>query len=122
PSALPHGGGLPALRVPGAGAAAARRTPAALAVLRPQEPLVPLGLGQHRRHLVDGRLVMPQERDEGVAMAARELREVVAERAPGLDTLIEIEVEVELPAALLEVIQPFPDPIDLVLGRPLALQ
>ena len=65
---------------------------------------------------------MPQEKDEGVAMAARELREVMAERVPGLDAVIEIEVEVELPAALLEVIQPFPDPIDLVLGRPLALQ
>src|SRR5207245_11424716 len=65
---------------------------------------------------------MPQEKDEGVAMAARELREVVAERVPGLDAVIEIEVEVELPAALLEVSQPFADSIDLLPGRSFALQ
>src|SRR2546425_983195 len=59
---------------------------------------------------------MPQEKDEGVAMAARELREVMAERVPGLDAVIEIEVEVELPAALLEVSQPFADSIDLLPG------
>ena len=91
-------------------------------MLLPQETLVPLGLRQHRRRLVDGRSVMPQEKDEGVAMAARELREVVAERVPGLDAVIEIEVEVELPAALLEVSQPFADSIDLLPGRSFALQ